>query len=211
MWRIIDYLFSPDFMPHGYCYLWKPGLLWLNVGSDAIIFFSYSCIPFAILYLYRRRPDLVPSSVAQLFMIFILACGLTHLSAIWNVWHGAYWLGGFIKFVTAIASIITAIMMWILMPKFLLTPTLSTLAKEVEAKNHLLGALKQEQLNLENRVKDRTIVLEAKNKELLDEKQRLEAIQSVTIDRELKMSELKSEINDLLKELNRPKKYEVEI
>jgi hypothetical protein len=25
-----DFL-SPDFMPHGYCYLWQPGLVWLHV------------------------------------------------------------------------------------------------------------------------------------------------------------------------------------
>jgi hypothetical protein len=25
------------FMPHGHCYLWKPGLVWLHVGSDTLI------------------------------------------------------------------------------------------------------------------------------------------------------------------------------
>jgi hypothetical protein len=28
MRELLDKLFSSDFMPHGYCYLWKPGLVW---------------------------------------------------------------------------------------------------------------------------------------------------------------------------------------
>jgi hypothetical protein len=27
-------LFSSDFMPHGYCYLWNPGIVWLHAVSD---------------------------------------------------------------------------------------------------------------------------------------------------------------------------------
>jgi hypothetical protein len=31
-------LFAPsDFMPHGYCYLWNSGLVWLHVISDSLV------------------------------------------------------------------------------------------------------------------------------------------------------------------------------
>jgi hypothetical protein len=30
-------LFSPDFMPHGYCYMWDPRIVWLHVISDSLI------------------------------------------------------------------------------------------------------------------------------------------------------------------------------
>jgi hypothetical protein len=28
---------SNEFIPHGHCFLWKPGLVWLHVGSDGLI------------------------------------------------------------------------------------------------------------------------------------------------------------------------------
>jgi hypothetical protein len=34
----IDHLFSAEgFMPHGHGYLWRPGILWLHIVSDALI------------------------------------------------------------------------------------------------------------------------------------------------------------------------------
>src|SRR5579862_852714 len=32
---------SDDFMPHGYCDLWKSSLVWLHVISDALIALAY--------------------------------------------------------------------------------------------------------------------------------------------------------------------------
>jgi len=32
MKEFLEKLFSSDFMPHGYCYLWKPGLVWLHIA-----------------------------------------------------------------------------------------------------------------------------------------------------------------------------------
>ena len=38
MLELLQDLFSSDgFMPHGHCYLWNPGLVWLHVTSDVII------------------------------------------------------------------------------------------------------------------------------------------------------------------------------
>lgn len=207
MWEVIDFLFTPEFMPHGHCYFWQPGLLWLNVSADFLIFLAYGSIPLAILYLHQRRRDLVPSNIAYLFIAFITACGLTHLVAVWNVWHGAYWLAGLLKTLTAVASVTTALALWILMPRFLSSPTSSRLKHEIDDKNAAMSALKEERFNLEQRVKERTLSLEEKNEELSKEKQRLEAVLAVTVDRELAMIELKKEINSLLTELDRPEKY----
>lgn len=211
MRELIDLIFTPEFMPHGHCYFWQPALLWLNVSADFLIFLAYGSIPLAILYLRRRRRDLVPLSIVYLFIAFITACGLVHLIAVWNVWHSAYWLAGLLKMLTAAASVATAIALWIFMPRFLGSPTFSRLKQEIDEKNAAMSALKDERFYLEQRVKERTSSLEAKNEELLKEKQHLEALQAVTVDRELTMVGLKKEVNELLAELERPEKYVLSI
>jgi hypothetical protein len=40
---------SGDFMPHGFCYLWNPGLVWLHLVSDTLISISYLSIPITLL------------------------------------------------------------------------------------------------------------------------------------------------------------------
>lgn len=46
------------FIPHGHCYLWKPGLVWLHVVSDSLIALAYYSIPFLLVYFVRKRQDL---------------------------------------------------------------------------------------------------------------------------------------------------------
>jgi len=51
-------LTSSDFMPHGYCYRWIPGLVWLHVISGSLIIPAYLTIPFTLVHIARRRKDL---------------------------------------------------------------------------------------------------------------------------------------------------------
>jgi hypothetical protein len=83
-----------DFLPHGTCYLWNPGILWLHVISDAVIALTYYCIPFALIYVLRARQDIPFNRVVWMFALFILGCGTTHLMEVWTVWHPAYLLSG---------------------------------------------------------------------------------------------------------------------
>lgn len=114
---------SYNFMPHGMCYLWLPSLLWLHVASDLVIAVAYYSIPFALWYFVKKREDLAYRWVFVLFGVFILLCGTTHLMSIWTIWHPSYWLDGIIKMITAGISIITAILIWPLIPKLLLLPS----------------------------------------------------------------------------------------
>ncbi|MFZ3329759.1 MAG: PAS domain S-box protein [Candidatus Acidiferrales bacterium] len=116
---------SGDFMPHGYCYLWNPGLVWLHVISDALIALAYFTIPFTLLWLVRKRRDLPFNSMFVLFGVFIVACGGTHVMEIWNLWHAEYWLAGMLKAVTATASVGTAILLVQLKPKALEVPNVN--------------------------------------------------------------------------------------
>lgn len=113
---------SPDFMPHGYCYLWEPHVLWLNVVSDSLIALSYYAIPVILIYFILKNSVLPFNRIFWMFGAFILACGSTHLMEIWNVWHGNYLLAGFIKAGTAAVSMVTAAMLVPLVPQVISLP-----------------------------------------------------------------------------------------
>src|SRR6266571_183383 len=98
-------------MPHGTCYLWDPGILWLHVISDSVITLSYYCIPIALVYLIRQRRDLPFNWIFWMFGLFIMGCGTTHLMEVWNVWHATYLLSGILKAITAAVSVVTAVML----------------------------------------------------------------------------------------------------
>src|SRR5271156_4765216 len=114
-----------EFMPHGYCYMWNPGLVWLHVISDSLIALSYFTIPFTLLWFVRKRRDLPFSWMFVLFGAFIVACGATHVMEVWNLWHAQYWLTGGLKGVTAIVSVATAILLARLVPQALELPNIS--------------------------------------------------------------------------------------
>jgi PAS domain S-box-containing protein len=116
-------LLAPDFMPHGFCYLWQPGMVWLHVISDGLIALSYYCIPVVLIYFIRMNRDIPFNRIFWMFGAFILACGTTHLMEIWNVWHGSYLLAGVLKAATAVVSLITAGMLIPLVPKVISLPS----------------------------------------------------------------------------------------
>lgn len=114
-------------MPHGNCFLWEPGLLWLHVISDSIIVLSYYSIPFALFYFVRKRTDFTYPGIISAFGLFILLCGTTHVMSVWTIWEPVYWISGLIKLATAIISIATAVIIWPLLPKLLALPSPSQL------------------------------------------------------------------------------------
>jgi PAS domain S-box-containing protein len=137
-------LLSSDFMPHGFCYLWDPRILWLHVVSDGLIVLSYYCIPIIAVYFIRKNRDLPFSTILWMFGGFILACGTTHLMEIWNVWHGSYLLAGVIKAITAAVSVLTAAMLIPLVPKLVSLPEQIHLReKEIEEIERVDAALKE--------------------------------------------------------------------
>ena len=109
-------------MPHGYCYLWDPRIVWLHVISDGLITLSYYCIPVVLIYFIRKNRDIPFNQVFWMFGTFILACGTTHLMEIWNIWHASYLLAGVLKAITAAVSVVTAAMLIPLVPKVISLP-----------------------------------------------------------------------------------------
>lgn len=119
--------------PHGFCYLWEPDLVWLHVIADGVIAAAYYAIPFGLIWFVRRRRDVPFDWMFGMFALFILACGTTHLMSIWTLWSPHYWASGFVKVVTAGASIGTAIMLVPLLPRAIALPSPRALAETNQA------------------------------------------------------------------------------
>ena len=117
------FLSAGGFIPHGHCYLWKPGLVWLHVVSDSLIALAYYLIPVMLVYFVRSRRDVPFDWIFLLFGTFIVACGTTHVMEVWTLWHPTYWLSGFIKAITAFASLSTAVLLAPLIPLALALPS----------------------------------------------------------------------------------------
>ncbi|MBD1815287.1 ATP-binding protein [Microcoleus vaginatus DQ-U2] len=164
---LLSTFFSNNFIPHGHCYLWKPGLVWLHLTSDALTTLAYFSVAVAIVYFTNERKDLPAHTVILLvgfFFIFAL-CGTTHLMEIVTLWHPIYWVSGLIKAVTGAWSLYTFTFLLIpLIPVALDTPSPAQLAltnQELENSRRRIQAINVE---LEQRVQERTSQLEASNR-----------------------------------------------
>lgn len=147
--------FSDNFMAHGYCFLWKPELVWLHGGSDFLIALAYYSIPLMLIYFVHRRQDVPFQGIFLLFSTFILSCGTAHLLEIWTLWHPDYWLSGSMKAFTAIVSLYTASELVPLIPKALTLPSPAqleaaniALEKEIAEHKQTVKALKSSQQRL---------------------------------------------------------------
>ena len=138
---------STDFMPHGYCLVWDPALLWLHVGSDLVTGLAYFLIAGALFHLVFKRRDLPFFWMFLLFGAFILACGGTHFLAAWTIYVPSYWEEGLVKAGTALISIATAIFLLPLLPRMLALPNLSKSLEENRRLNreleHRVGTLQK--------------------------------------------------------------------
>jgi signal transduction histidine kinase len=111
--RLLPFLLSTRYLPHRYCYLAQPWLVWTNVVTDSLIFASYASIFGSLWWMANRlrgRNELSSYLwVIVSFGAFILACGVTHAMETVTVWLPVYRLSALMKVVAAIVSVPTAI------------------------------------------------------------------------------------------------------
>lgn len=136
------------FIPHGHCYLWKPGLVGLHVVSDALTALAYYSIPLTLTYFVTKRRDVPFNWIFLLFSAFIISCGTTHIMEIWTLWHPNYWLSGSIKAFTAVVSLYTAGELVSLLPQALTIPSTAQLEKEIKERLQAEAALLKEKNHL---------------------------------------------------------------
>lgn len=170
---------NEQFMPHGHCYLWQPDILWTHVVADTLIAASYISIPISIAIIARKKSPSPGYAVAMLFAAFIILCGLTHLFNIYVIWNPAYELQSYIKGVTAMVSLATAIVV-------------------ISKIQHFMGLLTVEESN-------KALKSALKNSE--DKEAQIGKIFDASETRELRIIELKNEINELLAQAGKPARY----
>jgi signal transduction histidine kinase len=176
MWPYLQSLLdSSTLSPHGICLLWRPELIWLHVVSDAFIALAYFSIPFVLAIFVSKRPDVQFGWVFWAFAVFITACGTTHLMSIWTLWIPDYAFEGAIKAATAIASVVTAIGLWPLLPKALAIPSPAQL-REVNAVLEVqIAERRAAVLALEHAIEER-----CKIQEMLRQSQKMEVVGQLT-------------------------------
>jgi signal transduction histidine kinase/ActR/RegA family two-component response regulator len=165
--ELLSNFFSTAFIPHGHCYLWKPGLVWLHLISDALTAIAYYSVATAIVYFRNQRKDLPAKSVTLFtgfFLIFVL-CGSTHLMGVVTLWYPIYWFTGLLKAFNALWSSYAFTFLLIpLIPIALDAPSPAQLAitnQELEDSRNRIQSINVE---LEQRVQKRTAQLEASNR-----------------------------------------------
>jgi PAS domain S-box-containing protein len=146
---LTNFISSSPFIPHGHCYLWKTDLVALHLISDGIIAVSYYSIPATLFYFVRKRKDLPFYWIFLLFSAFIVACGTTHILSILTLWYPIYWISGFIKSLTAVVSLITALELVPLVPQALALPS----PEQLRQTNQQLQTQITERLRVENELR----------------------------------------------------------
>lgn len=148
-----------QFIPHGHCYLWQPGLVGLHILSDGLIALAYYSIPLMLVYFVRQRKDLPFDWMFLMFGTFIVACGTTHVMEIWTLWHPTYWLSGLIKAITAFASVSTALLLVPLIPQALALPSPAQLeAANITLRNEIAQRQQAQSALMESEERYRLLV-----------------------------------------------------
>ncbi|MBW4441448.1 MAG: response regulator [Plectolyngbya sp. WJT66-NPBG17] len=167
---------SSSYIPHGHCYLWQTGLVWLHITGDVLIALAYYSIPLTLLFFVRNRRDLPFNWIFLLFGAFIIACGTGHILDIWTLWHPDYWISGGVKAFTAMISVLTAVELYPLIPKALALPSPAQLTLANQSLQVQIGErrqaeikLKRYQDQLEELVAQRTVELTQINAQLQQE------------------------------------------
>jgi len=87
-------LFRSDYLPHRYCYLAQPGLVWTNSLADGLIAIAYATLFGCLFWLAGKvRHAAVLQPYLWIFVgfgLFILACGVTHGMEIVTTWWPVY-------------------------------------------------------------------------------------------------------------------------
>jgi diguanylate cyclase (GGDEF)-like protein/PAS domain S-box-containing protein len=115
-------LFATNYLPHRFCYLLQPQLIWANVATDTLIALSYAAIFSCLMVVFCQMRRFVAAKpylwIVASFALFIVACGATHLMEVVTIWLPLYPLAAGVKVLCAAVSVPTAIHLARQIPRF---------------------------------------------------------------------------------------------
>lgn len=127
-------LLATDFLPHLYCYLRNPAVIWTHVAADALIGTAYLAISVTLAYVvFKAWSDLPFHWILLAFGLFIIACGGTHFMEVLTIWVPVYILSAAVKLFTALASVITAVVLPFVVPRVFMLMEQAKISERVTA------------------------------------------------------------------------------
>ncbi len=121
-----------------------------------MIWAAYFAIPFIILRFVIRKNSTLYTKLYYLFAAFILACGTTHFIDAMMFWIPVYRFNSLLKFVTAIISWVTVIVLIKYLPSAFATKTIPELEDEIQKRKAAEKALQKLNEELENIIEEKT-------------------------------------------------------
>jgi len=148
-------------------------LLFLETGNR-VVARGFRCSNRAVVLLDSIRSRLLCTQASDLpfpwmflcFGAFILACGTTHALNIFTLWVPVYRLDGLVKLLTATLSIITAVLLYPLVPKALALPYPADLQREIGVRRQAEADVRKLNTDLEQLVAGRTKELTRSNEDM---------------------------------------------
>ena len=150
-------------------------LLMVLFSTNSLTAIAYASIPVSLVVFVYRRKDIPFSWVFVMFGAFILACGTTHAMHAISIWKNMEmgWQQAIADSLTAVISVLSAIVIWPLLPRLLSIPSPAQLRAVNQELQHEKARLEQAQRELshayaevEQRVKERTAELVEANQSL---------------------------------------------
>ncbi len=192
------YVFNPaNFEAHGIHFVRTPVLFWFLVSANLLIFIAYQLIPAALLYLVWKRKDIMFTPIFLLFAAFIVLCGIHHLIHVITFWYPIYGIEAIEDWLTGLVSIGTFFAVLYILPLALKLKTpkeLDIINQQLKAANQQLAASEQQLKAGNQQMTAANQQLAASEKKLQEKILELEKFNKLTVDRELKMVELKEKI-----------------
>ena len=128
-------LLATNFLPHLYCYLRNPALVWTHVVADSLIGTAYLAISVTLGYLvYKARRDIPFHWMFLAFGLFIVACGGTHFMEVVTIWIPVYVFSAAVKVFTASVSLTTAAVLPFTVPRILTLVQQAKMSEQVTAR-----------------------------------------------------------------------------